>query len=81
MNRLPYLLVFSIVTCAWAIKSEMRYRVPFDAAFITIAIAGWKRILEAFDSKLPHLEAHEDRLAWIATLLMSAWIGGTLLFL
>ena len=45
-RALPYLPALSILLCAWALKSEMRYRVPFDCYFIALGIAGWSWLFE-----------------------------------
>jgi len=46
-------LAMSIVVCAFIFKSEMRYRVPFDVAFIPIAVLGWSWVGTRLREKLP----------------------------
>lgn len=38
---LASLMALSIVLCSWIIKSELRYRVPFDVVFIPMGVIGW----------------------------------------
>jgi hypothetical protein len=45
-DRLPFLLVLSIVACAFILKAEMRYRVPFDVLLLPMAVYGWAWIFE-----------------------------------
>jgi hypothetical protein len=39
------LLGLSIVACSWIFKSELRYRVPFDVAFIPMSVIGWSWLI------------------------------------
>jgi hypothetical protein len=44
--RMPaFLLVGSIMLSAWFLKSEMRYRVPFDVVIIPLSVLGWSWLL------------------------------------
>ena len=36
-----FLLVVSLGVVSWLLKSEMRYRVPFDVALIPLSVLGW----------------------------------------
>lgn len=44
-TAVPFLLCVSICANSWFILGEMRYRVPFDVAFIPMGIMGWKSAL------------------------------------
>jgi hypothetical protein len=39
------LLGVSILVCSWIFKSELRYRVPFDVAFLPTAVIGWSWVM------------------------------------
>lgn len=41
-SRTPaFLFVVSLCAVSWLLKSEMRYRVPFDVALIPLSVVGW----------------------------------------
>jgi hypothetical protein len=40
-GRLPFLLAAAILFGSWALKSEMRYRIPFDVVFLPLSVLGW----------------------------------------
>jgi hypothetical protein len=42
-DRPPFLLVLSVCAAAWVFMGEMRFRIPFDVAFIPLGVVGWKR--------------------------------------
>lgn len=51
------LMAISIVVCSWALKSEMRYRVPFDVVFLPMAVLGAMRLLPRLTSDEPEKRA------------------------
>jgi hypothetical protein len=44
-SRLPFLLAAAILFGSWALKAELRYRIPFDVVFLPMAVMGWSWLL------------------------------------
>jgi hypothetical protein len=40
-SRPAFLLLASLFVASWLLKSEMRYRIPFDVAIIPLSVMGW----------------------------------------
>jgi 4-amino-4-deoxy-L-arabinose transferase-like glycosyltransferase len=47
---LPVLVALSLVFCVWLMKSELRFRVPFDVVFLPLSVLGWTTICAALRS-------------------------------
>jgi hypothetical protein len=43
-DTVPFLVGAAVVACVWFFKGEMRFRIPFDAVFLVMAMLGWIRI-------------------------------------
>ena len=60
---LPYLLALSIMVCAFALKGELRFRVPFDSVFIPLGVLGYTHLIKHLpDQKDFHLNRWEPRI-------------------
>ncbi len=41
--NLPFLLALAAVVIAYILKSELRYRIPFDIVFVPLSLFGWRQ--------------------------------------
>lgn len=44
-HKPAFLLVVSLFVTSWLLKSELRYRVPFDVVILPLAVLGWTYLL------------------------------------
>jgi hypothetical protein len=56
-----FLLVVSLFVTSWLLKSELRYRVPFDVAILPLSVLGWTYATTALRRRLrPRLAARSS---------------------
>jgi hypothetical protein len=47
-----FLLLLSLLVASWLLKSELRYRVPFDVVILPLAVLGWTYLVTALRGRL-----------------------------
>jgi len=56
-HKPAFLLLVSLFVASWLLKSELRYRVPFDVVILPLAVLGWTYLTTALRGRLRPLPA------------------------
>jgi len=51
-HKPAFLLLVSLFVTSWLLKSELRYRVPFDVVILPLAVLGWTYVITALRRRL-----------------------------
>jgi hypothetical protein len=52
-RRPAFLLLASVCVASWLLKSELRYRIPFDVAIIPLSVIGWSWLVRTIFRRRP----------------------------